>query len=99
MSYAWENGGKRTGTFTGQCLRNQPDFCQRRQAGQNKKSSCLGNCLSIDSWVYIPILFSCVNDAVGETRTRTGHPATPSRWCVCQFHHDRKLKHGGSTRI
>ena len=30
--------------------------------------------------------------AVGETRTRTGRPATPSRWCVCQFHHDRNYE-------
>ncbi len=33
---------------------------------------------------------SILYGAVGETRTRTGRPATPSRWCVCQFHHDRK---------
>src|SRR5262245_57654422 len=26
-------------------------------------------------------------DAEGGTRTRTPRGATPSRWCVCQFHH------------
>lgn len=30
-----------------------------------------------------------VNGALSETRTRTGRPATPSRWCVYQFHHQR----------
>src|SRR5437763_16459356 len=27
------------------------------------------------------------NHAEGGTRTRTPRGATPSRWCVCQFHH------------
>ena len=28
-----------------------------------------------------------MNRAEGGTRTPTGLPATPSRWCVYQFHH------------
>src|SRR6185436_19633550 len=32
--------------------------------------------------------------AEGGTRTRTPRGATPSRWCVCQFHHFGEVERG-----